>query len=231
MIREFDEEELKHPAPGRDTELTLGAGTLLALGCGLLLLCCVCFGLGYAVGHRGRAASGNAISPPVVQSPPQPGSAAAKPTAKAQTQAPAAVATVARDNSPAASATQAAEVRAGSAVENNAETKTAVQPAVRPALAGQGSAEEPPRPAPALHVQPALAQVQGWMVQIAAVPHAEDAEVLVNALKKRGYAVTVRRDLADTLLHVQTGPFVSRNDANAMRQKLQNDGYNAIVQP
>jgi cell division septation protein DedD len=69
------------------------------------------------------------------------------------------------------------------------------------------------------------------MVQIAAVSHAEDAEVLVNALKKRGYAVTVRRDVADTLLHVQTGPFVSRNDANAMRQKLLSDGYNAIVQP
>jgi len=29
---------------------------------------------------------------------------------------------------------------------------------------------------------------------------------------------------------VQTGPFISRNDANAMRQRLLNDGYNAIVQ-
>ncbi len=35
---------------------------------------------------------------------------------------------------------------------------------------------------------------------------------------------------ADNLIHVQTGPFVNRNDANAMRQKLLNDGYNAIVQ-
>jgi DedD protein len=90
---------------------------------------------------------------------------------------------------------------------------------------------QPASPASALHVRPALSQVQGWMVQIAAVSHVEDAEVLVNALKKRGYAVMVRRDIADTLLHVQTGPFANRNDANTMRQKLLSDGYNAIVQP
>ena len=54
---------------------------------------------------------------------------------------------------------------------------------------------------------------------------------LVSALRKRGYAVTVRRDPADNQFHVRIGPFTSRNDANATRQKLLNDGYNAIVQP
>jgi cell division septation protein DedD len=49
-------------------------------------------------------------------------------------------------------------------------------------------------------------------------------------LRKRGYSVTARRDVSDNLIHVQTGPFVNRNDANVMRQKLLNDGYNAIVQ-
>ena len=68
------------------------------------------------------------------------------------------------------------------------------------------------------------------MVQIAAVSRTEDADVLLGALKKRGYTVTARRELGDNLIHVQTGPFTSRNDANAMRQKLLNDGYNAIVQ-
>jgi len=68
------------------------------------------------------------------------------------------------------------------------------------------------------------------MVQIAAVSRTEDADVLVGALKKRGYAVTARRELGDNLIHVQTGPFSSRIDANSMRQKLLNDGYNAIVQ-
>jgi cell division septation protein DedD len=69
------------------------------------------------------------------------------------------------------------------------------------------------------------------MVQIATVSHQEDADVLVGALRKRGYAVTVSLDAADSQLHVRIGPFSNRNDANAMRQKLLNDGYNAIVQP
>ena len=69
------------------------------------------------------------------------------------------------------------------------------------------------------------------MVQIAAVSHIEDAEVLVNALRRRGYAVTARRDLADNLIHVQVGPFTNRNDANTMRVKLLGDGYNAIIEP
>ncbi len=39
----------------RDTELTLGGGTLLIIGGGLVVLCVVFFGLGYAVGHRTSA--------------------------------------------------------------------------------------------------------------------------------------------------------------------------------
>ena len=85
-----------------------------------------------------------------------------------------------------------------------------VQAAVRPAL---------PDPAAAL------------MVQIAAVSHQEDADVLAGALRKRGYAVNAGRDRTDNLIHVRIGPFTSRSDANAARQKLLNDGYNAVVQP
>jgi cell division septation protein DedD len=98
---------------------------------------------------------------------------------------------------------------------------------VHPALVAQTNGTQP---AAVLQVQPAMTQVQGWMVQIAAVSHPEDAEVLVNALRKRGYTITVRREVGDNLIHVQTGPFANRNDANAVRQKLLNDGYNAIVQ-
>jgi cell division septation protein DedD len=79
--------------------------------------------------------------------------------------------------------------------------------------------------------QSGLSQSAAIMVQIAAVSHAEDAEVLVGALRKHGYVVGARRDPADGLLHVQIGPFANRSDAMAMRQKLLNDGYNAIVQP
>lgn len=67
------------------------------------------------------------------------------------------------------------------------------------------------------------------MVQVAAVSHQEDADVLVRALKKRGHDVIARQDPADKLIHVQLGPFASRKDAEAMRQTLLTEGYNAIV--
>ncbi len=92
----------------------------------------------------------------------------------------------------------------------------------RPALA---------HPDPAIKAEPATAPALALMVQIAAVSHQEDADVLVGALRKRGYAVSASRDAADNQIHVRIGPFANRNDANAMRQKLLNDGYNAIVQP
>ena len=69
------------------------------------------------------------------------------------------------------------------------------------------------------------------MVQIAAVSHQEDADVLVGALRKHGYTVAARRDPADSLIHVRIGPFSNRDDANRWRTKLLNDGYNAMIQP
>ena len=82
-----------------------------------------------------------------------------------------------------------------------------------------------------MQVQPALPPGSGVMVQVAAVSHVDDANVLVGALRKRGYAVTARREPDDSLIHVQVGPFASRADANAMSQRLLNDGYNAVVMP
>ena len=69
------------------------------------------------------------------------------------------------------------------------------------------------------------------MVQVAAVTHQEDANVLVSALRQRGYSVSVRNEPQDKLLHVQVGPFATRETAKAMRSKLQADGYNAILKP
>jgi DedD protein len=235
MIPEFDEEELNRQDRQRDTELTLGTGMLVALGCGLLLLCIVCFWMGYSFGHRPAVPAG-VLPPTGAQSAIQTPSSTAKPTAHAQAPPPATVALKVPDSQDKGSA-QPAGTKPNATVTRDTDRQQLTQaPAsssaqVKPALAGQSGAAQGAQSASTLHVQPALSQVQGWMVQIATVAHVEDAEVLVNALKRRGYAVTVRRDIADTLLHVQTGPFVNRNDANAMRQKLLNDGYNAIVQP
>lgn len=90
----------------------------------------------------------------------------------------------------------------------------------------------PPQAAPATQaVRPSLpAQGQFW-VQIAAVSHVEDAEVLTNALRRRGYTVTPRREPSDNLIHVRIGPFVTQAEAANWRMRLLNDGYNAIIQP
>ena len=239
MIPEFDDEALNRPDRPRDTELTLGTGMLVSLGCGLLLLCIVCFWMGYSFGRRPATPAG-VLPQAVAQSAPQTTSTTAKPTARAQappTPPPATVAVKVPDEPGKGTAQATGDAPGAIAARDAAPPQPAQTQAssssaqVKPALAGQSGAVQGAQSTSTLHVQPALSQVQGWMVQIAAVAHVEDAEVLVNALKKRGYAVTVRRDVADSLLHVQTGPFVNRNDANAMRQKLLNDGYNAVIEP
>jgi cell division septation protein DedD len=67
------------------------------------------------------------------------------------------------------------------------------------------------------------------MVQVAAVRVAQDAQILVDALKRHGYSAVVRNEPQDQLLHIQLGPFTSRAGANAMRSKLLADGYNAVI--
>jgi DedD protein len=214
MPRSFAEEEFDQDLPRRDREITLGPAMLLAIFCGLVLLCGLCFGVGYTEGRRSgqhsititRSASGQTLTS-------QAGGSLQKPPAKGTI--------------PSASPQQAVPVtRAGASDANpsgNALTSYAPVPSGAP---GQGS-EWQVRPAlPASNSQGA-----GLMVQIAAVSHVEDANVLMNALKRRGYAVIARREPADNLIHVQIGPFASRSDANAMSARLLGDGYNAVVMP
>jgi len=69
-----------------------------------------------------------------------------------------------------------------------------------------------------------------YIVQVAAVSKKEDAEILVAALSKKQYPVFVASNVpGDPLFHVQVGPFTDQKEAEAMRNRLANDGYNAIV--
>jgi DedD protein len=87
-------------------------------------------------------------------------------------------------------------------------------------------------PAPASPVRPAMpGGANQFMVQVAAVSHAEDAGVLVGALRKRGYAASAQREPSDGLIHVRIGPFATHDEAYRMSARLLADGYNAIVQP
>ncbi len=206
--------EPAQPSERVDRELTLGPFMLTLIGCGLFGLCGLCFVFGYAVGHR-NAESSTAISVPPVAPPSilQPVSAQSKPAAGQSGAQPAAA------DSSDPSATSATESGTAPALADEASS---------PSSGGASAAATPPA---ALASSAGTESPGNIMVQIAAVSHPEDADVLVGALRKRGYAVTARRDPTDGLLHVQVGPFANRNDAYAMRQKLLNDGYNAIVQP
>jgi DedD protein len=220
----------------RDRELTLGPATLLTLGVILFALCAACFVFGYAVGRRNFTESASVAAPPPTGTPAvaQPAAPASKPSAGqsgAPPQQPAATA-----DQPDSSASESkpvpapVEVSVPTGSNGGAASAGSSQPAIHSALPDQTAGAEAAA-STGSGAQPALSQASGIMVQIAAVSHPEDADVLVGALRKRGYAVSARHDPADGLLHVQVGPFANRSDAVAMRQKLLNDGYNAIVEP
>src|SRR4029077_11818696 len=90
-----------------------------------------------------------------------------------------------------------------------------------PAWTPRGSST-PPDPAVA---PPA----SGYFVQVAAVSKAEDADALVDALKKKQYPAFSTDVPTDKLIHVQVGPYAEIKDAESMRAKLVGDGYNPIL--
>ena len=247
----FGETTLEPLEKRRDKELTLGPTTLLLLALGLFGLCGVCFVFGYAVGQHGAPvspAAGAQLSAAGSGSTPQTSASSVKPAPSQnsfqakQTAAPAADTSAAtspgansESDQPAHSPSKAPAQPAPSTASAAPPRPQAPAPSVIPAaLPGKSETPQPALVSGPI-VRPALPQSTpqpgAWMVQIAAVSHPEDADVLVSALRKNGYAVAVHRDLSDSLIHVQVGPFASRSDALVMRQKLLNDGYNAIVQP
>jgi pilus assembly protein CpaC len=67
------------------------------------------------------------------------------------------------------------------------------------------------------------------MVQVMTLSNQQDADVMVASLKRHGYEVAVNQDPKDRLLHLEVGPFAKPSDAEAMRQRLVADGYNATI--
>ena len=235
-MKGFLEDEALEREPPRDTELTLGSGTLLAVFFALVAICGLCFGMGYALGARGSKGpvfqNQGPAAGPAQQLPAD--SPQGKPSAMAAASAPPAVQT-------AANGTPAAPGPAAPGASNTPAIAAGTPPVQQPqdggwhpvqsAMPGAPNAAPATQPAPAATVQPAMPGQNALMVQIAAVSNPEDASVLVGALRKRGYNVSATRNPGDNLIHVCIGPFSNANDANSMRQRLLNDGYNAIVLP
>lgn len=202
------EEETRNASP--DREITLGTTLLLGIFFALAALCAVFFGFGYSLGAR-HASAVNASA----EAQPGSGLNASKPSAGS-------AAPVARPTSPDTSA--AVPSRPANSPPPAPET-VSVDPAqtnARPSRT-HSTAEAAPPPAAA---PPGATQ---FLVQIAAVTHQEDADLIASTLTRRGYAVNIRPESQDKLLHVQVGPFASKKDAEAMRQRLMADGFNAFI--
>ena len=72
--------------------------------------------------------------------------------------------------------------------------------------------------------------ISGYFVQVAAVSKQEDAEALVDALKKKEYpAFVAAQATTDKLFRVQLGPYGEAKEAEAMRTRLIGDGYSPIL--
>ncbi len=185
----------------QDTEFTLGPGKILGLFFLLVILCGVFFGLGYTVGHSSQKTEGSLIA--------------------AEKSSPAAP--VSASNGSVRPLTSADKPQTDmsfyKAVEqNDADSKLQTPP---PAAATDDSKQS----APELQASPGGA----YVVQVAAVTKKDDAEALQQALIKKQYPVVVTPGGNDKLFHVQIGPFAELKDAETMKGRLANDGYNAIV--
>ncbi len=199
------------PTSSKETEITLGAGRMLVLFFTMVLVCAVFFAIGFSLGRKttmavGNAANATAGAPASVVRPAAGKDAAAKPGSQ----------------SPDFSFYK-------SVGTSGASTELAAPdaPAQPPASTANTSTAAPAPSAPANNATPAGG---GYFVQVAAVSREEDANALVEALKKKQYpAFAANNSSADKYYHVQVGPYGAFKDAEAMRARLIGDGYNPIL--
>ncbi len=188
-----------------DTEITLGTGKMLLLFFGLVALCAVFFAMGFTMGKntaRPAPVTDNNITATTGGSRP---SGAKNPASPAPT-----------------------DLTFYKSVEQK-DANTQLTPPDAPASTTPASAPaEAAAPAPPKE-STAAPSANGYFVQVAAVSKQEDADALVDALKKKSYSAFATSGAADKLFHVQVGPFEDIKDAEATRGKLVNDGYNPIL--
>src|SRR5579872_1837156 len=149
----------------QDTEITLGTGKLLFLFFGLVAICAVFFALGYSLGRKSEPAITTASAAIAPQSPVN-----SKSTSQAAPPMTFYKAVEQKDASP--ELTPSADTK----------TDTTVPPAsAAPTPATTASPVDPSTTLPSA----------GYYVQVAAVSKQEDADALVDALKKKEYSAFV----------------------------------------
>jgi DedD protein len=196
----------------QDTEITLGTTKLLGLFFGLVMVCAVFFALGYTLGRKSDA--GLTPSPAV----PLQTAKGPKPAGSAANQPPMTFYKAVEQKDASAQLTPATSTETAPA------TATTAAPA--PATSSGTPAAEATTPPDPMGTLPTSA----YFVQVAAVSKQDDAEALVDALKKKQYPAFVAGNSGnDKLFHVQVGPFSDIKDAEGMRSRLINDGYSPIL--
>jgi DedD protein len=192
-------------ANAEDTEITLGTGKMLALFFGLVALCAVFFGMGFSLGKSSVKSGSDPVSG--VATP-----GGVRPTAV-------------KSNNPRPPSDLTFYKAVGQKDADAQLTTGSTDAPASPGAATKSQADDSTAP-PALN---AVSSQNSYFVQVAAVSKQEDAQALVDALKKKQYTAFAASTPGDKLFHVQVGPFSDIKDAEMARGKLVSDGYNPIL--
>lgn len=241
----FDDDEDEDDR--KDSEFTLGLGSLLGIFFALVLLCGLFFGFGYTLGHGKSPLHVKNPSAATPEAPPAGAASAQTPTGSkpAATQSAPPPAPAQPDSGQPATGQS---TNGATTPSNGSSTTTGNQPAATQPPPANGSNQSAAQSAPRRQtVTPGVAQqvfqaavprapaqmaaTNQYMVQIAAVSRPQDANVLVAALQQHGFHAVSRSEPQDHLLHIQIGPFATLAQANQMRARLRAEGYNAILKP
>jgi DedD protein len=206
---------------GKEHELTLSTAAIFGIFFGLVILCGIFFGFGYSLGSHKSAYSlpseSASTSTPANFGAFKP--AAGQPVGSHLDAVPATAPAVRQQPStdePPQPPTEDAATAKSSPVVRVAPAATLSRPIATPAST----------PAPVAAAPAPIA----FQVQVAAINinHPEDANLLMNALKAKGYAISAHPG-PDNFIHHLIGPFTNRAAAESMRQRLLTDGYTAYI--
>ncbi len=228
------------PRPSRSSSseatytLELGSGPLLALLCGIGMLCGLFFAIGYTFGKHTVPAS-LSLAGPTAQNTGATGSNGSKTSPST----PLPVSTSAQPPNP-SGLTEAENnnMPQGLQAAPGASSTAAPQGAQAPGTAAAPGAPVAGGPAPkVIQVShPVVSQSPvppgEYAVQVFAGASRGDALNLAAALKDRQYPVFVVEPQAGQgpqFYRVQVGPFKTQEAAKSMMQRLTSDGYNAIL--
>jgi len=171
-------------------------------------LCGVFFGLGYVVGKNSGSGF---VAPPQTAAPST--SAEGKRSALSPAETPAATAPV--TSQPEVKAEPPKEPPTTAPVSKDPEKKQEVP------VAEKKEAPAPPPPAPVTDAVITL--------QVAALSKRDDADAMVALLKRKSFPVTLVTNAPDNLFRVQVGPYSSVKDAEAVKVRLEREGFKPIV--